>query len=96
MATPITGSLHVSDQCPAPLQQTSVLQNEMSAVDQKRTLAVQEPMSALPLKADMCGATRDVRFGPKADIGLTSDECSDARQDNPDFGELARLRIDLD
>jgi hypothetical protein len=25
--------------------------------------------SALPLKADMCGATRDVRFGPKADIG---------------------------
>jgi hypothetical protein len=27
-------------------------------------------MSALPPKADMCGATRDVRFGPKADIGL--------------------------
>jgi len=27
-------------------------------------------MSALPLKADMCGATRDVRFGPKADIAL--------------------------
>jgi len=26
-------------------------------------------MSALPPKADMCGATRDVRFGPKADIG---------------------------
>jgi hypothetical protein len=25
-------------------------------------------MSALPLKADMCGATRDVRFGPIADI----------------------------
>jgi hypothetical protein len=25
-------------------------------------------MSALPPKADMCGATRDVRFGPKADI----------------------------
>ena len=24
--------------------------------------------SALPPKADMCGATRDVRFGPKADI----------------------------
>src|SRR4029453_16233775 len=24
-------------------------------------------MSALPPKADMCGATRDVRFGPKAD-----------------------------
>ena len=25
-------------------------------------------MSALPPKADMCGATSDVRFGPKADI----------------------------
>jgi len=25
-------------------------------------------MSALPPKADMCGATRDVRFGPEADI----------------------------
>src|SRR5262245_52689288 len=26
------------------------------------------PMSALPPKADMCGATRDVCFGPIADI----------------------------
>jgi hypothetical protein len=26
-------------------------------------------MSALPPKADMCGAVADVRFGPKADIG---------------------------
>jgi hypothetical protein len=26
------------------------------------------PMSALLPKADMCGATRDVCFGPKADI----------------------------
>jgi len=40
----------------------------MSALGQKQTFAVQEVMSALPLKADMCGATRDVRFGPKADI----------------------------
>ena len=31
-------------------------------------------MSALPPKADMCGAARDVRFGPKADIRwLTAD-----------------------
>ena len=28
-----------------------------------------------------------------ADIGPTSDEHSDAWQDNPDLGELARLRI---
>jgi len=27
----------------------------------------QAAMSALPPKADMCGATGDVRFGPKAD-----------------------------
>ena len=25
-------------------------------------------MSALPPKADMCGATKDVRYGPKADM----------------------------
>src|SRR5262245_28820260 len=29
----------------------------------------QTVMSALPPKADMCGATRDVCFGPEADIG---------------------------
>ena len=28
----------------------------------------QTVMSALPPKADMCGATGDVRYGPKADI----------------------------
>ena len=44
----------------------------MSALGQKRTYAVQNVMSALPPKADMCGATKDVRFGPKADIVATS------------------------
>jgi hypothetical protein len=39
----------------------------MSALGQKRTYAVQKAMSALPPKADMCGATRDVCFGPIAD-----------------------------
>ena len=42
----------------------------MSALGQKQTYAVQKSMSALPPKADMCGATSDVRFGPKADIAL--------------------------
>jgi hypothetical protein len=37
-----------------------------SALAQKQTCALQLGMSALPPKADMCGATRDVRFGPKA------------------------------
>ena len=39
----------------------------MSALGQKQ-LAVQKVMSALPPKADMCGATSDVRFVPIADI----------------------------
>ena len=39
-----------------------------SALGQKRTFAVQKGMSALPPKADMCSATRDVRFVPIADI----------------------------
>jgi hypothetical protein len=42
----------------------------MSALGQKQTYAVQNGMSALPPKADMCGATSDVRFGPIADIRL--------------------------
>src|SRR5262245_24306816 len=33
-------------------------------------------MSALHPKADVCGATRDVRFGPKADIASPSDSHS--------------------
>jgi hypothetical protein len=39
-----------------------------SALGHKQTSAPQTVMSALPPKADMCGATRDVRFGPRADI----------------------------
>ena len=40
----------------------------MSALGQKQTCAVQKGMSALPPKADMCGAKRDVRFVPIADM----------------------------
>jgi len=36
----------------------------MSALGHKQTFAVQIGMSALHPKADMCGATKDVRFGP--------------------------------
>ena len=42
----------------------------MSALGQKQTYALQQAMSALPPKADMRGATTDVRFGPIADIRL--------------------------
>jgi hypothetical protein len=40
----------------------------MSALGQKQTFALQNGMSALPPIADMCGAKRDVRFVPIADI----------------------------
>ena len=36
----------------------------MSALGHKRTFAVQNGMSALPPKADMCSAQADVRFVP--------------------------------
>jgi hypothetical protein len=47
----------------------------MSALGQKRTFAVQKVMSALPPKADMCGAASDVRFGPEAVIWSMSVIC---------------------
>ena len=40
----------------------------MSALGKKQTYATHKVMSALPPKADMCGATSDVRFVPEADI----------------------------
>ena len=52
----------------------------MSALGQKQTCALQKVMSALPPKADMCGATRDVRFVPIADIApAANNEAADYR-----------------
>ena len=45
---------------------------QMSALRQKQTCAVQNAMSALPPKADMCGALGDVRFVPIADVVTSS------------------------
>ena len=57
-----------------PIQTTSLegvsLRTQMSALGQKQTFAVQQFMSALPSKADICSANRNVRFGPKADINV--------------------------
>src|SRR5215813_4141957 len=39
----------------------------MSALGHKRTFRSAIAMSALPPKTDICGAKRNVRFGPKAD-----------------------------
>ena len=44
----------------------------MSALGQKQTCAVQKGMSALPPKADMCGALAHVRFVPEADIARSA------------------------
>jgi hypothetical protein len=43
----------------------------MSALGHKQTFAVQKGMSALPPKADMCGALARVCFGPIADIATS-------------------------
>ena len=55
----------------------------MSALGQKQTCAAQKVMSALPPKADMCGANRDVRFVPIADsctaVNLQRDVAGPAR-----------------
>ena len=48
-------------------------QEQMSALGHKWTYATQNGMSALPPKADMCGANRNVRYGPKADIVKRTD-----------------------
>jgi hypothetical protein len=56
----------------------------MSALGQKRTFAPQKVMSALPPKADMCCATRNVRFVPMADIAnysITSSACNNIEDD---------------
>ena len=45
----------------------ALLTNPVDALD-KRTFCDVEATSALPPKADMCSATRDVRFVPIADI----------------------------
>jgi hypothetical protein len=52
-------------------KQTCAVQKGMSALPPIATAKAEFPqtvMSALPPKADMCGAARDVRFGPQADI----------------------------
>ena len=52
----------------------------MSALGHKRTYAVQNVMSASPPKADMCSATRHVRFVPIADIVPLFDHLVGARE----------------
>src|SRR5262245_60441520 len=82
----------------------------MSALGQKQTYAVHQPMSALPPiatikadlsqtamsalppKADMCGAARDVRFGPEADIKSFIDHLVGAHEQRRRHVETERFR----
>ena len=61
----------------------------MSALGHKRTFAVQNVMSALPPKADMCGATRDVRFVPIADMAT----CRHFKAASRDLSQFALPRV---
>ena len=56
-------SIFVRNQCNCALTWPCMI-----AMGQKRAFAPQKVMSALRPKADMCGAARDVRFGPIANI----------------------------
>ena len=69
----------------------------MSALGHKRTFAAQKAMSALPPKADMCSATRHVRFVPKADINNLFDHLIRTRlhrRRHVDAERLGRREID--
>ena len=49
------------------------------------------PMSALPPRTDMCGATGDVRFGPKADIFFQ--HASHTRAANDEVKSMSRHKL---
>ena len=60
--------------------------------------APRKVMSALPPKADMCGAARDVRFGPIADILVADwprDHRARAKDLNAVLAALAYERLEL-
>ena len=59
-------------------KQTSALHNVVSALPPIATAKADMPqmvMSALPPKADMCGANRDVRLTPNSGHSLLSLKC---------------------
>ena len=55
----------------------------MSALGHKQTCAAQKVMSALTPKADMCSATKDVRFVPEVTFVDIAPSC----------GQLSRLSV---
>jgi hypothetical protein len=61
----------------------------MSALGQEQTFPDVQAMSALPPK-------RTLRARRQRPLARISEKHTGARQNNPDFGELARLSIDFD
>ena len=49
-------------------------------------------MSALPPKADMCGAASDVRYGPIADIALLFDHIVSGQKNAIWYGDAKGFR----
>jgi hypothetical protein len=75
-------------------KQTFAVQKAMSALPPIATAKADMPqmvMSALNLKADMCGANRQVCFGPKADMRHLFDHLIDAGEQRRWHGEAERL-----
>ena len=63
----------------------------MSALGQKRTLEYARAMSALPPKADIDRACRDVRFVPKADIRILFEQLIGALLEKCGHVEIQRF-----
>ena len=68
----------------------------MSALGHKQTYAPQS-MSALPPKADMCGATGDVRYGPIPDIAPERSNAisSNGQSDSSILVEFADMMLSI-
>jgi len=69
----------------------------MSTLGQKQTCAAQKVMSALPPKADMCSATRDVRLCQKRTLARLFDDlvgASDECVRDVDAQRLGSLEVD--
>ena len=81
-------------------KQTFAAQNSMSALPPIATAKSGLPKQSCPLyppKADMCGATVHVRYGPEADITRSFDHLVGARKHGGRHGEAERfggLKVD--